>query len=39
MVLRIALASGNATGLEVTINNPRLDEENRAGRGLVEVLA
>ncbi|MBB6091241.1 arginase [Povalibacter uvarum] len=36
--LRIALASGKATGLEVAIYNPGLDEDGRAGRGLVEVL-
>lgn len=37
--LRIALASGKAVGLEVAIYNPRLDEDGRAGRGLVDVLA
>jgi arginase len=37
--LRIILASGKAVGLEVTIYNPRLDEEGMAGRGLVDVLA
>jgi len=37
--LRIAMASGRAVGLEVTIYNPRLDDESSAGRGLVEVLA
>jgi arginase len=37
-VLRIALASGKAVGLEVAIYNPRLDEDGRAGRGLADVL-
>jgi arginase len=37
--LRIILASGKAVGLEVTIYNPRLDEDNSAGRGLADVLA
>lgn len=37
--LRIALASRKAAGLEITIYNPRLDEDGSAGRGLVEVLA
>jgi arginase len=34
-VLRLALASGRAVGLEVTIYNPRLDPDGEAGRGLV----
>lgn len=38
-VLRIALASGKAVGIEITIYNPRLDEDGGAGRGLTEVLA
>ena len=38
-VLRIALASGKAAGLEVTIYNPKLDEDGSAGRGLTDVLA
>lgn len=38
-VLRVALASGKAVGLEVTIYNPRLDENGSAGRGLADVLA
>lgn len=38
-VLRIALASGKAVGLEVTIYNPRLDEDGSAGRGLADLLA
>jgi arginase len=37
--LRVALASGKAVGLEITIYNPRLDEDGSAGRGLVDVLA
>ena len=37
--LRIALASGKAVGLEITIYNPRLDEDGSAGRGLADVLA
>jgi arginase len=37
--LRIALASGKAVGIEVTIYNPRLDEDGSAGRGLADVLA
>lgn len=38
-VLRIALASAKAVGLEVTIYNPRLDADGSAGRGLANVLA
>ncbi|GAB1576577.1 arginase family protein [Bordetella petrii] len=37
--LRVALASGKAVGIEITIYNPRLDEGSRAGRGLTGVLA
>jgi arginase len=37
--LRIVLASGRAVGLEITIYNPRLDEDGAAGRGLVDLLA
>jgi arginase len=37
--LQTALASGMAVGLEITIYNPRLDEDGSAGRGLVDVLA
>lgn len=37
-VLRAALASGRAAGLEVTIYNPRLDEDGSAGRRLVNLL-
>ncbi|MGI6851170.1 arginase family protein [Mesorhizobium sp. 1B3] len=36
--LRIALTSGKAVGLEVTIYNPRLDDHGSAGRGLADVL-
>lgn len=38
-VLRIALSSGKAVGIEITIYNPRLDEDGSAGRGLADVLA
>jgi len=38
-VLRIALSTGKAVGLEITIYNPRLDKDGSAGRGLVNVLA
>lgn len=38
-VLRIALASEKAVGIEITIYNPNLDADGSAGRGLVEVLA
>lgn len=38
MTLRIAMGSGKAVGLEVTIYNPRLDEDGSAGHGLSEVL-
>jgi arginase len=37
--LQIALASGKAVGIEVTVYNPKLDAEGAAGRGLVDVLA
>jgi len=37
--LRIAMASGKAVGIEITIYNPRLDQDGRAGRGLVDILA
>ncbi|MBC8026507.1 MAG: arginase family protein [Steroidobacteraceae bacterium] len=37
-VLRIALASGRAVGIEVAIYNPKLDEGGHAGRVLVGVL-
>ena len=38
-VLRIALDSGKAVGLDVTIYNPRLDSDGKAGQGLANVLA
>lgn len=38
-VLRVALNSGNAVGLEVTIYNPRLDTDSAAGRILVDILS
>jgi arginase len=37
--LRIALASGKAIGIEVTIYNPQLDADGSAGRGLADILA
>lgn len=37
--LQVALGSGKAVGLEVTIYNPSLDESGAAGRKLTEVLA
>ena len=37
-ILRVALASGRAVGMEVTIYNPALDEDGRAGRELTNVL-
>lgn len=37
--LEIALASGMAVGIEVTIYNPNLDTDGAAGRNLAEVLA
>lgn len=37
--LRVALASGKAVGIEITIYNPRLDEDGSAGRGLADILA
>jgi arginase len=38
VVLRIALSSGTAVGLEVTIYNPALDPEASAGRILTQIL-
>lgn len=38
-VLRVALSSGQAVGIEITIYNPRLEEDGSAGRGLADVLA
>lgn len=37
-VLRMALDSGRAVGLEITIYNPALDPDGRAGRLLTDVL-
>ena len=37
-VVRAAMSSGGAVGLEVTIYNPTLDADGSAGRGLAEVL-
>jgi hypothetical protein len=37
-VLEVAIASDKAVGLEVTIYNPRLDRDGRAGHVLVDVL-
>lgn len=37
-VLKIALASGRAVGIQVTIYNPRLDESGEAGRLLARIL-
>lgn len=37
--LEIALASGKAMGIEVTVYNPNLDEDDEAGRELAGVLA
>lgn len=37
--LEVAIGSGKAVGLEVTIYNPKLDASGRAGRDLVKVLA
>jgi arginase len=39
IVLRAALASGRAVGIELAIYNPRLDEDGSAGRRLVQLLA
>jgi arginase len=38
-ILRLALASGRAVGLEVTIYNPALDEDGTAGRRFANVVA
>ncbi|MEX2272506.1 MAG: arginase family protein [Vicinamibacterales bacterium] len=38
-ILALAIASGRAVGLEITIYNPILDRDGSAGRGLTEVLA
>jgi arginase len=37
--LRIAVASGKAVGLEITIYNPSLDKDGAAGLGLADALA
>src|SRR5262245_57622609 len=37
-ILKVAMASGHAVGLEVTIYNPALDENGAAGRGLTNAL-
>jgi arginase len=37
--LEIALASGKALGIEVTVYNPNLDKDGEAGRKLMEVLS
>ncbi|WP_332304972.1 arginase family protein [Rhizobium sp. GR12] len=36
--LQVALASGKAVGIEITIYNPRLDEDGSAGRGFADIL-
>ncbi len=37
-VLRIAIESGRAVGLEVTIYNPKLDASGAGARGLTDVI-
>lgn len=37
--LRIASGNAGAIGIEVTVYNPRLDQDGAAGRGLVDALA
>jgi arginase len=37
--LEIALASGKAVGIEITVYNPNLDQDGEAGRRLAELLA
>lgn len=37
-VLQIAIGSGRAAGLQVTVYNPRLDPDGAAGRGLARTL-
>jgi arginase len=37
--LRVAMASGKAVGIEITIYNPSLDGDGSAGRGLLETLS
>jgi arginase len=38
LILRLALASGRAVGLEVTIYNPSLDQDGSAGREITNTL-
>ena len=38
-VLRVAVQSGRAVGLEVTIYNPQLDDDGSGARGLVSAIA
>ncbi|MGI5860756.1 MAG: arginase family protein [Myxococcales bacterium] len=38
LLLKSALASGRAVGVELTIYNPRLDADGRAGRALTDAL-
>jgi arginase len=38
-VLKMALNSGRAVGLEVTIYNPDLDRDGSAGKLLTDILA
>jgi arginase len=37
-ILRAAIRSGRAIGLEVTIYNPKLDSDGSAGRGLAQTV-
>lgn len=37
--LQVAMASGKAVGLEITVYNPNLDADGSAGRGLADTLA
>jgi len=37
--LQIAIGSGKAVGLEITIYNPKLDEDGSSGRGLADTLS
>jgi arginase len=37
--LQMAMASGKAVGIEITIYNPRLDEDGSAGRSLADSIA
>ena len=37
-IFQVALASGRTVGMEVTIYNPALDDDGRAGRALTNVL-